>query len=240
MVRYDPPEDESLNQIIWKFFPVFLTIYIFFFIKKKKKRKRKKRVLGDFPLQLLTSWHLRLQRVLGAIGHRTNLPNINFETVDQMTFPIYVHLFLVFTVLYIEILLNIVIVMIINISSVSTYHVSRESFLSTILYESSQLNYLRTIFKTGWTQISPNLIAYGMIIIQYYSHGQFVKILVYIYNKNLFRVVTLTKNHTKHNLNLSFIYILVEAQKKILTKNCFFYSLYLSLGNYWPIMRCNS
>jgi hypothetical protein len=134
MVRYDPLNGESLNQIIWKFFRVFLTI--FFFKKKKKKREK---VLGDFPLQLLTSWHLRLQRVLGAIGHRTNLPNINFEKVDQMTFPIYVHLFLVFTVLflYIEILLNIVIVMIINISSVRTYHVSSESFLSTILYESS-------------------------------------------------------------------------------------------------------
>jgi hypothetical protein len=41
--------------------------------------------------------------------------------------PIYVHLFLVFTVLYMEILLNIIIVILINIIS-RTYHVSREPF----------------------------------------------------------------------------------------------------------------
>jgi hypothetical protein len=50
----------------------------------------------------------------------------------------------------------------------------------------------------------------------------------YSYNKNLFRVVTLTKNHTKYNnLNLSFIYISGSSEKDPHEKkNVFFFSLF--------------
>jgi hypothetical protein len=65
-----------------------------------------------------------------------------------------VHLFLVFMTVQWKLFLTIIIVMIINISPVRTYHVSRESFLSTILYGSSQLiNYLLTILETILNQI---------------------------------------------------------------------------------------